>query len=145
MFKHILVPTDGSVISENAVKHAVDLAKQCHGELIALHVTPKFHVFTYHPEMLEATREGFVTAAAEQSKHFLESAQSAARAVGVECHGIVVTGDHPYRSIVEVAQQCDCDLIVMASHGRRGVEGFLLGSETQKVLAHSQVPVLVYR
>lgn len=145
MFKHVLVPTDGSALSENAVRRAAELAKFCGAKLTALHAVPKFHVFTYHPDMLEATRDEFIAAAAKQSKQFLEAAQKIARNLGVECDGVTVTSDDPHQEIIDQVKQRGCDLVVMASHGRHGVEGLLIGSETHKVLIHSQVPVLVYR
>lgn len=145
MFKHILVPTDGSPLSENAIKHAVGLAKHCGAKLTALNVVPKFHVLTYDTEMLEATPKEFEQTSQEQSKQFLDIAEREAHTAGVDYDRVAVTSDHPYQEIISSAKQHGCDLIVMASHGRRGLEGVLLGSETQKVLTHSQIPVLVYR
>jgi nucleotide-binding universal stress UspA family protein len=145
MFKHVLIPTDGSTLSQNAIKHAVGLAKHCGAKLSALNVMPKFHVLTYDAEMLEATPKEFEKTSKEQSKQFLDFAQQEARAAGVDCEAVTVASDHPYQEIINTAQQRGCDLIVMASHGRRGLEGVLIGSETQKVLTHSHVPVLVYR
>lgn len=145
MFKHILVPTDGSKLSENAIKHAVSLARQCGAKLTALNVTPKFHVLTYDSEMLEATPKEFEQTSKEQSKQFLDVAEREAHTAGISYDAVTVTSDHPYQEIINAAQQRSCDLIVMASHGRRGLEGVLLGSETQKVLTHSHTPVLVYR
>ncbi len=145
MFKHILVPTDGSKLSEKAVKHAVSLAKQTHAKVTALHVIPKFHTFTYHTEMLEATEKSYALSAAEHAKQFLGFAERAAKIADVDCDTITTTSDHPFKEIIKTAKKKDCDLILMASHGRRGIEGFILGSETQKVLTHSNVPVLVYR
>jgi len=134
MFKHILVPTDGSKLSEKAVKHAVSLARQSNAKVTALHVIPKFHTFTYNTEMLEATEKGYAVSAAEHAKQYLRFAERAAKVADVDCDTLTTMGDHPFK-----------EMILMASHGRRGIEGFLLGSETQKVLTHSNVPVLVYR
>ncbi|TLY51291.1 MAG: universal stress protein [Gammaproteobacteria bacterium] len=145
MFKHILVPTDGSQLSEKAVKEAVALAKEAHAKVTALHVIPKFHALTYHTEMLEATQSEYAMSAAEHAKDYLGFAESIAKAAEVDCDTVTTTSDHPFKGIIETAKKNDCDLILMASHGRHGIEGFLLGSETQKVLAHSDVPVLVYR
>lgn len=145
MFKHILVPTDGSKLSENAIKHAVNLARQCDAKLTALNVMPKFHVLTYDTEMLEATPKEFEQTSRAQSKRFLDVAEREAQTAGVNCDAVSVTSDHPYQEIIGTAQERNCDLIVIASHGRRGIEGVLIGSETQKVLTHSHTPVLVYR
>ena len=145
MFKHILLPTDGSKLSEKAIRHSVRMAKALGAKITALHVTPKFHTFTYSMEMLEATRGNYEADATERARHYLEFARKVAHAAGVSCDGVQASGDQPYKEIIKVAQKKGCDVILMASHGRRGIEGFLLGSETQKVLTHSKVPVLVYR
>ena len=145
MFKHILVPTDGSKLSEKAVKQAVRLAKQLGARMTAFHVMPKFHPSTYQMELLQMTLGEYDESRLGHALQFLRHAERAAGAAGVECEGRHVISDRPYKEIVKAAQKYGCDLILMASHGRRGIEGFLLGSETQKVLTHSHVPVLVYR
>ena len=145
MFKHILIPTDGSKLSEKAVKHAVLLAKEIKARVTALHVIPKFHTFTYQAEMLELTAKEYELSCIERAKHYLRFAERAAAAADVACDGLHAFSDEPYDEIIRTARRKRCDLILMASHGRRGIEGFLLGSETQKVLTHSKVPVLVYR
>jgi nucleotide-binding universal stress UspA family protein len=145
MFKHILVPTDGSKLSEKAVKHAARLAAQLGARLTALHVIPKFHPSSYQMELLQMTAGDYTQARQQHAQQFLRYAERAAAAAKVDCDKKSVISDHPYKEIVKAAQQHGCDLILMASHGRRGIEGFLLGSETQKVLTHSHVPVLVYR
>lgn len=145
MFKNILVPTDGSKLSEKAVKRAVQLAKQTKGRIHALHVVPKFHTFTYQAEMLELTAKEFEATASERAREYLRYVERVAKASGVPYDGSFTFSDQPYKEIIKWAQRKKCDLIVMASHGRRGIEGLLLGSETQKVLTHSRVPVLVLR
>lgn len=145
MFKHILVPTDGSKLSERALKQAVRLAKQLGARMTAFHVMPKFQPSTYQMELLQMTVGEYDQARLEHASQFLRFAERVAAAAGVECEGRHVVSDYPYKEIVKAAQKYGCDLILMASHGRRGIEGFLLGSETQKVLTHSHVPVLVYR
>jgi len=145
MFKHILVPTDGSKLSERALKQAVRLAKQLGARVTAFHVMPKFQPSTYQMELLQMTVGEYDQARLEHASQFLRFAERAAAAADVDCEGRHVVSDHPYKEIVKAAQKYGCDLILMASHGRRGIEGFLLGSETQKVLTHSHVPVLVYR
>jgi len=145
MFKHILLPTDGSRLSEKAIKNCVRMAKKNYAKITALTVIPKFHTFTYEIEMLETTRKEYEEQAAAQAQGFVDYARKVASAAGVDCEGVKVVSDQPYKEIIKTAQKKGCDLILMASHGRRGIEGFLLGSETQKVLTHSKVPVLVYR
>lgn len=145
MFQHILVPTDGSKLSEKAIKHAMAFAKQCQARVTALHVIPKFHTFTYQVDMIEMTPKEYEKSGIEHANRYLRYAKRVANSAGVECDGAHASGDQPYKEIIKAAQKKGCDLILMASHGRRGIEGFLLGSETQKVLTHSHVPVLVYR
>ena len=145
MFKHVLVPTDGSKLSEKALKQAVRFAKQIKAQVTALHVIPKFHTFTYQAEMLELTAKEYEASSIERAKQYLRFAERAASTAGVTCAGVHAFNDEPYNEIIKTARRRRCDLIMMASHGRRGIEGFLLGSETQKVLTHSKVPVLVLR
>lgn len=145
MFKRILVPTDGSEPSQRAVLAGIDFAKDLGAEVVALTVIPKFHTFTYKTEMLEDTQEEFAIESHEHAKRVLSFVLDAAREAGVACSGEQVVSDDPWQTIIDTAQTRQCDLIAMGSHGRRGVKGLLLGSETQKVLVHSNVPVLVYR
>jgi len=145
MFKHILLPTDGSKLSDKSVKQGIRMAKALRAKVTALHVIPKFHTFTYQADMIEATRDEYAQASAKQAEDFLRFVKRVAGSADVECETLQVSGDQPYKEIIKIAQKKDCDLILMASHGRRGLEGFLLGSETQKVLTHSKTPVLVYR
>ena len=97
------------------------------------------------PEMLEDTREQFERDTKIRAKQILDLVEERAHKAGVPCGTTSVTSDHPYEAIIHAAQESNCDLIVMASHGRRGVQAFLLGSETLKVLTHSRIPVLVTR
>ena len=145
MFKHILLPTDGSKLSEKAVRQSVRMAKALNAKITALHVVPKFHTFGFQPEMIEPTRSEYEQESTARAQEFLAFAGKVAKAAGVDFDGVKVSGDHPFKEIIRTAQKKGCDMILMASHGRRGIEGFLLGSETQKVLTHSKVPVLVYR
>jgi nucleotide-binding universal stress UspA family protein len=145
MFKHILLPTDGSTLSESAIHKAVEFAKSIGAKVTGFYAMPQFHVFTYRTEMLEDTREEFARDSRAHAEKYLAVIQTAAKDAGVTCEVAYATGDHPYEAIINAAQDRGCDLIMMASHGRKGVQGMLLGSETQKVLIHSQIPVLVYR
>ena len=145
MFKHILLPTDGSKLSEKAIKQCVRMAKALDAKVTVLHVMPKFHTFTYQVDMLKTTRSEYEQTAAVRAQGYLEVARKSARAQGVACDVMKASSDQPFKEIIKAAGKKGCDVIVMASHGRRGIEGFLLGSETQKVLTHSKIPVLVYR
>lgn len=145
MFKHILLPTDGSAASEDAIRKCMQFAKETGAQVTGFHVTPEFHIFTYQAEMLEDTREEFRKDSEAQAHKFLDAIESAAREAGVPCKVTFTPSDHPYEAIIDAARENKCDLIAMASHGRKGIKGMLMGSETQKVLTHSQIPVLVYR
>jgi nucleotide-binding universal stress UspA family protein len=145
MFKHILLPTDGSRGSEKAIRRALELAKSTGAKVTAFHVIPKFHVFTYRTEMLEDTKEEYARDSRAHAQRYLAVIEKAAKQAGVSCETAYATSDHPYEAIIQTAKRKGCDLIAMASHGRRGVQGLLLGSETQKVLTHSKIAVLVYR
>ena len=145
MFKHILLPTDGSDLSLRAIERGVALAKAMDARVTGFHAAPPFHVFAYETPQLEYTREQYLRVSAEQAANMLGTIEAAARTAGVPFESVSTVSDHPYEDILQTATERGCDLIVMASHGRRGVKGLLLGSETQKVLTHGTVPVLVYR
>ena len=145
MFKHLLLPTDGSPASVRAIEQGMRFAKTVAAKVTGLYVIPEFHVFTYRTEMLEDTREQYAKDCRAHAEQYLDVIQKAARDVGVSCRTEFVTHDQEYEAIINTARARGCDLIVMASHGRRGVQGMLIGSETLKVLTHSKIPVLVYR
>ncbi|WP_321783833.1 universal stress protein [Burkholderia pyrrocinia] len=145
MFKHLLAPTDGSALSDAAVQLAAALAKKHHAKLTVLHVIPEFRMLTSDPEMLGDTKERFQQVSQRQAKAILVASMTIAQQAGVECEVVSVSGAHPHEAIIDAATQQGCDLIVMASHGRSGVRALLIGSETQKVLTHSDIPVLVVR
>jgi nucleotide-binding universal stress UspA family protein len=145
MFTHVLLPTDGSKLSEDAIRMGVQLAKTINAKVTGFHVMPDFHVFTYKTEMLEDTKREFGRDSKAHAVRYLSVIETAAKAAGVSCEVVSAIHDHPYEAIISVAKERGCDLIVMASHGRKGVQAVLLGSETQKVLTHSHIPVLVWR
>lgn len=145
MFKHLLLPTDGSDLSAVAIRKGIELAKAIKAKVTGFYVIPHFQIFTYRTEMLEDTREQFARDCQARSAQYLGVIETAAKEAGVPCDTTNATHDHPYEAIIRTAGERGCDLIVMASHGRRGVQGVLLGSETQKVLTHSRIPVLVCR
>ena len=145
MYQHILVPTDGSPFSVNALRKSVALARTLKARITALTVIEPFHVFAIDPEIVTATPDQYQRRMTERAERFLAVARDEARAAGVSCATACVEDEHPYRAIVDTAVKEGCDLIAMPSHGRRGLSAVILGSETVKVLTHSSVPVLVYR
>jgi nucleotide-binding universal stress UspA family protein len=145
MFKHILLPTDGSAMSEMASQKCIALAREAGAQLSVIHVIPEFHVFAYAPEMVTDTPEQYKQFGEVSAKKILGGIESATREAGVSCATQFVASDWPYEAIIKAAKERGCDLICMASHGRKGVKGALLGSETHKVLTHTDIPVLVYR
>ena len=145
MFKHLLVPTDGSALSDEAVRMAVNLAKAFDAKITGIHAIPEFHRLSLNAEMLTDTPTNHERHARRHAEKYLAVVEKAAMDADVLCSTTRVVSDHPYQAIIDAAQERHCDLIVMASHGRRGIQGILIGSETQKVLTHSRIPVLVYR
>ena len=145
MFKRILLPTDGSEQSQRAVLAGISFAKDLGAEVVGLTVIPEFHTFTYKTDILEETKQEYIIASQQSAATYLAFIRDAAREAGVACNTEQAVSDDPYEMIISTARDRQCDLIVMGSHGRRGVKGMLLGSETQKVLVHSSIPVLVYR
>lgn len=147
MFKNILVPTDGSELSDTTVARAISFAKEAGARLTFFYAQPDFPMPIYGEGALidPTTPEQFSRAAAAEAEAILSRARSNAEAAEVESSGDTLVSEVPYEAIIEAAERNSCDLIFMASHGRRGLSGLLLGSETQKVLTHSKIPVLVYR
>lgn len=147
MFKHILVPTDGSELSIGTVRRAAGFAKEIGARITFFFAKSDYPVAFYGEGALidPTTPEKFAEMADKQALEILAQCEAEAHAVGVDCNSVSATSDVPYEAIIEAAATAGCDLIFMASHGRRGISGLLLGSETQKVLTHSTIPVLVYR
>jgi len=143
MFKHILLPTDGSELSEAAIRKGIALAKSIGARVTGCYAIPEFHILTYRTEMLEDTSEQFARDSIAHAEKYLGVIAKAAKEAGVACDVVQLTSDHPFEAIIKTAQERGCDLIAMASHGRRGVRSALLGSETHKVLTHTKLPVLV--
>lgn len=148
MYKHILFPTDGSELSRSAAETAAALAKSLGAKITAIHVIAQYAMpvsdmtFGYVPMISPAEYE---RAAKRAASEYLAQVVAAAKSAGVECETTAEAGGAPWDAIVRTAAKRKCDLIVMASHGRRGVAAMVLGSETQKVLTHSKIPVLVCR
>src|SRR5665213_2472625 len=145
MFKHLLLPTDGSPLAENGVRLGVALARALGARVTGLHVSPRFQVLTYRPNMLEEARAEYERDAKTRADRYLALIGMAAAESKVSCETLTEIRDDVHQSIIDAARARGCDLIVMASHGRHGIAGVLLGSETQRVLTHSNIPVLVCR
>jgi nucleotide-binding universal stress UspA family protein len=145
MYHHILVPTDGSPLSTVAVEHALDFAGDANAKVTVLTVVSPFHAFPSEAAELADRRADYERRTRMQAAEILTDAQHKAKARGVPCEVEQFESDSPYEVIIRTADERGCDLIAMASHGRRGVAAIVLGSETLKVLTHSKTPVLVYR
>ena len=145
MYKRILLPTDGSEASGRAVLAGVEFAKSIGAEVVGMTATPAFRTFTTDANMLEQTRDEYHVASGARAQRMLDQVAAAARDAGVAFACVQVESDNPYEAIISSARQHACDLIMMASHGHKGIKGLLLGSETQKVLVHSAIPVMVHR
>ncbi|MDO4795029.1 MAG: universal stress protein [Brachymonas sp.] len=147
MFKHFLVPTDGSGLSHKAVAYAAEVARVNKARITVFYAKP--------PSQLALGGEGFLNdliapdkleeRAERLAQECLNQAAQICQAAGVPCHTVSVTSDTPAQAIIDAALREGCDLILMASHGRTGWSAVLVGSETQRVLAHTTLPVLVYR
>ena len=147
VFKHILVPTDGSKLSHKAVRQAIALASEAKGKITVLHVYPRFSgspYGTFGPaeDVLEDAHKRQAQAEADA---LFASVKKQADAAGIASDTVLAENNDVWKTIIGTARKKKCDLICMASHGRRGLSGVLLGSETHKVLTHSDLPVLVLR
>jgi nucleotide-binding universal stress UspA family protein len=146
MFKNILIPTDGSELSQRAVGKAIDLARLHQARLVGIHVIPDYHLLiAYEGAFDPVTEERIEEEAKTRAEGYLAFVQRGAADAGVPCETVCETSDHPYDAILKTADSRGCDLIVMTSHGRKGLAAVLLGSETRKVLTHAKIPVLVVR
>lgn len=145
MFQHILIPIDGSKLSATALDLGMELARDAKARVTVLTVVEPFHLFTADSDQLASTRDEYEEHARGVAVRHLAEAERKASRYGVSCDTVQVSSDEPYRAIIDAAQNKGCDLIAMASHGRRGIDALLLGSVTTKVLTHSKIPVLVYR
>ncbi len=149
MFKHILIPTDGSEFSGKVVKEGIALAKALDARITAVHIVVSHRLSPFDLGMVAALDER-VEKEVEQAfqaagETYLDRIQKAAEAADMTCDRVLLRGEEPWKGIIETANNKGCDLIMMAAHGRRGISALLLGSETNKVLTHSKIPVLVYR
>ena len=142
MYKKILLPTDGSPLSAAAIAQGVALAKAMGAKVVGMTVSAPFHTFALDPMMVSDTKETFKKDCEERAAKYLGAIKTVASAAGVPCEVTHVHAEHPYEGIIDTAKRAGCDLIFMASHGRKGAAALILGSETVKVLTHSKIPVL---
>jgi len=144
MFKRILVPTDGSEITAKAVTTSIALAQSVGAQLYTISVKEPFP-YSAISEMQPTPPQEFFDAQERIALKRVQAVVELCKAAGVGCNSHTIEALHPWEAIIDHAKRMECDLLVMASHGRRGVSALLLGSETQKVLTHSKIPVLIVR
>ena len=148
MHKHIMLPLDGSELSLKAIDEGIGMAKALGSRMTLITVVSPYHTGIKPPfatDIVHDIENGRDDEHRQAAQDMLARVAERARREGARCDSLVVLGDSPYAQIIENAEACKCDLIVMASHGRRGLDALLLGSETVKVLTHSKIPVLVVR
>lgn len=147
MYSHLFVPTDGSKLSDKAVAHAIGLAKATKARMTIFHavIDVPQPVYADGVSVQMTPPSGYMKQAKARADKLLERIAKKASAAGVQCATMQASTDAPWEAILEAAKKAKADTIVMASHGRRGLAGLLLGSETTKVLTHSKLPVLVVR
>lgn len=144
MYKKILVPTDGSDTAAKAIGPAVELARLCQASIVGVSVSDPYP-YAGLADSVPVTADAFRASTTRAAEDALQPLQEACKAAGVSCECMVSEDMHPWKALLDAAVEKACDLVVMASHGRRGVQAVLLGSETQKLLTHSNLPVLVVR
>ncbi|MEO8346328.1 MAG: universal stress protein [Betaproteobacteria bacterium] len=145
VFKHILIPTDGSPLSERAAMGAAQLASALSARLTAISVSVPFHLFAMGRAKLADTEETYRKNCEKRASGHLDAVRQVAKAAGVFFDAMHVYAEQPYAAIIEAADERDCDAICMASHGHKGLAALVLGSETVQVLTHSTIPVVVWR
>ncbi len=147
MYKNLLVATDGSKLSDKAVAHAVELARSVGGTITAFYAAPDYPMPAYADGVVyePVSRKEYSKLAAQDAEKILAKVVAKAKAGGVECKTAFDIAATPWEAILTASKKSKADVIVMASHGRRGLSAVLLGSETQKVLTHTKLPVLVVR
>lgn len=145
MFRHILIPTDGSAHASRALEQGVALARTVGARVTILTVVEPFHVFSLDMKQVVRNRAQYEAWAKAEASRILAGGDKVAQKHGVAYATLQRRHEHPYKAILEVAAKSRCDLIAMGSHGKHGVAALVLGSVATKVLTHSKVPVLIYR
>ena len=147
MYKHILIPTDGSELSQKAIEAGIEFAREAHARVTAFTAVPEYQI----PSEAELMSRRAISPAQYErdakklAEETLRKTADRAREAGVDCDADYALSDEPYDAIISAARKHGCDLIFMASHGRRGISALIHGSQTQGVLTHSTIPTLVYR
>ena len=147
MYKNLLVATDGTRLSNKALAHAISLAKRLGAKLTAFYAAPDYPIPMYADGVVyePVSKKEYAAMMEKEADNILGAAAAKAKSAGVNCATVHAIAAAPWEAILAAAKKEKCDAIVMASHGRRGVSALLLGSETQKVLTHSKLPVIVIR
>ena len=145
MFKHILVPTDGSQFSQDTVRRAISFAKEAGARITAFNAIREVPYYLGSKETHFPSRSETIELEEKEAQEILGVVENLCQEAGVPCDKLMLTNNVVYEAIIEAATQSGCDLIFMASHGHRGLKALLLGSETTKVLTHTKIPVLVFR
>ena len=147
MYRNLLVATDGSKLSDKAVAHAIALAQAVGATITAFYAAPDYPMPAYADGVVyePVSRREYAKLAAQDADKILGAAATKAESAGVECNPAFAIAAAPWEAILAAAKKHKADAIVMASHGRRGISAVLLGSEPQKVLTHSKLPVIVVR
>lgn len=145
MFRHLLIATDGSALSEDAARNAIGLAKSLGARVTVVTASLPYHVFTTDYVMVSDTENSYERECRNRAEQYFAAIKKAAGSLGVACDQVHVFHEQAYAAIIETAEQRGCDLICMASHGRAGLTALVVGSVTMKVLTHSRIPVLVWR
>jgi len=146
MFKHILMPTDGSEHSERAIKRGIELAKLCNAKVTGIHVIPDYHMMmAYEGAFDSVTEEKIQEEAQQNAARFLEFVKTSAAAANVPCDAVVTTNARPYDAIVNTANERGCDLIVMTARYRKRLVKLIMGDEATRVLHRASIPMLIFR
>ena len=146
MYKNILLPVDGSELSEKAVMECVRFAKSAGAKVTVIHAVSRYHLnYSGMPQIVRKIEKDHEDEAKQLAQDWIDKLVTRIRAEGVDCEGLIVLGDSPDEEIIGLADQRKCDLIIMASHGHKGLNAVLMGSETLKVLTHSKIPVLIVK
>lgn len=147
MYKHILIPTDGSETADKAVESGIEFARSSKAKVTLFTAVPEYRV----PAEAQIMGRNVVSipdyerTSREKAEGILQPAAERVRAAGVSCETAFAQSDHPYQAIIDAAERHGCDLILMSSHGRQGLAALWYGSETREILTHSRIPTLVYR
>ena len=145
MFKHILIPTDGSKLCNLAITNGVDFAKEINAKITGVTLTTPFNFFSLEATMVAEWMDRYTKDSKIMAARKLGVLKKAAGDASVQCALVHCVSEQPYEEIIKTAQGQGCHVIFMASHGRRGVRGLVMGGETHKVLTHTKIPVLVFR